>query len=311
MKCSFLTTLLFFFPSFVYADATYTIQHLENAQNKALIAATDAVNHVKVGDEYFAETPIGNCYMQVQSVAQDFFHVSTAQCGQEFLSQGQAVFPKQNIVVEHQQVNQIAAPVADERITLSIRDRIDEQFYNDYLLNRLSFFLSYQAGHTLDGKANLDQQTSIGDFRTSNTLGLGADYRIMQFISNFSWSAGFNYNLPRSLGSYSVTTVNGTQSADFSNTPRLSLLSFYTNARYEFHPNFFAQLGLNYLIPNASGLAGTVSGDFGVHGGVRYYPYENLFIDGQLNLYNLNYTLLGRTYDFSLTEVELKGGYTF
>jgi hypothetical protein len=295
-------------PSF--ADESYTIHRFESHKNKALIALRGANEKVHIGDEFFVETPVGNCYLVTESVVNDFFTVNTEQCGREFLADGKAVFPKEKVIIEHQTVTQTIEPVPTDSISVPL-DFIDQEFFENYMHNRLSVFVSYLTGRNLDGRANLDSQTSVGDFKGSNTIGIGADYKIMELVSNFSWSAGFNYNLPRSYGSYVVTTTGAQQNVSFGDSPSLEVLSVYTNARYQFNADLFAQFGINYIYADASGLAGDMSGDFGFHGGLRYYAYKNLFVDGQINFYNLDYNLAGTTYDFSLTELELKAGYTF
>jgi len=83
------------------------------------------------------------------------------------------------------------------------------------------------------------------------------------------------------------------------------------NLRYRVNKSLYGYLGFNHLAAYMSNLPGEMNGDFGFHTGARYYPLERFFIDGAVNFYNMNYTYGGRTTDVSLTEVEIKGGYSF
>lgn len=294
------------------AQAPLTIERLENHKHTALITASDARGSVKVGDEYYVETPIGNCFIQVTEVYARQFRANTEQCRSEHLAQGTAVYPKEKVVIERQNVSQVQTieTLPEDRITFQM-DFISPEFYDTYLKNRLSVNVAYLTGKTLSGTANLDNTTTIGDFKTSNTIALGADYRILTLPRNFSWSAGFEYNLPRSIGNYTLTTTNGSTTQRFGNDPSLEVFNMFTNIRYQFNEKLFAQVGLNYLFADLSDAPGEASGDYGVHLGARYYAIKNLFVDGQINFYNIDYKVAGRTADFSLTELALKAGYTF
>lgn len=289
-----------------------TIYKLDNSKHTALVAFNPANNNVQVGDEYYVETPIGKCFVQVTDVTSPYFRVNTEQCGSDYLASGKSIHPKEKVVIERQEVTQTQTiqPVPNDSVSIPL-DFIDEEFYRAYLADRLSITVSYLTGKTLDGTANLDATTTIGDFNTSNTIALGADYRLLTLPNNFSWTAGFEYNLPRSIGNYTLTTTNGSQTARFANDPSLEIFNMYTNARYQFTQTLYAQVGLNYLYADVSDAPGEMSGDFGFHAGARWYAIQNLFVDGQINFYNLDYSLAGRTADFSLTELALKAGYTF
>lgn len=296
----------------VHAQSPLTIERLENHKHAALISSSESQSSVKIGDEYYVETPIGKCFVQVTEVFAKQFRVNTEQCGAEHLAQGTAVYPKEKVVIERQKVSQVQSiqPLPNESISIPL-DFINEEFFKTYLHERLSLTVSYLTGKSLNGSANLDATTSIGDFNTSNTIALGADYKIMTLPRNLSWSAGFEYNLPRSIGNYTLTTANGSTTERFPNDPSLEVFNMFTNVRYQFNEKLFAHVGLNYLFADISDAPGEVSGDYGVHLGARYYAIKNLFVDGQINFYNLDYSLAGRVADFSLTELALKAGYTF
>lgn len=293
-----------------YAQEPLTIQRLETHKNTALVSAPRAGNSVKMGDEYYVETPIGKCFVQVREVLSDYFRINTEQCGREHLAQGKSVYPKEKVVIEHEVVRETFTPAPVESVATPF-DFIQQEFFEQYMHKRLSVFASYLAGRQLSGTAYLDNQTSIGDFKTSNTIAIGADYRIMTLPNNFSWSGGFEYNLPRSVGNYTLSTANGNSTQRFGSDPSLEVFNIFTNARFHFNEKLMAQVGVNYLYADLSDTPGELSGDFGFHGGVRYYPLPNLFVDGQINFYNMDYSLNGRKTDFSMTELALKGGYTF
>ncbi len=306
-----LIALLISFTTFhATAQEPLTIQRLEMHKNTALVSAPRAGKTVRKGDEYYVETPIGKCFVQVREVLSDFFRVNTEQCGREHLAQGTAVYPKENVVIEHTTVTETLVPAPTESVQAPF-EFIQQEFFEQYLHKRLSVFASYLAGRELSGTAYLDNVTTISDFKTSNTIAIGADYRILSLPNNFSWSGGVEYNLPRSVGNYTLSTVNGNSTQRFSNDPSLEIFNLFTNARYHFNEKLFGQIGVNYLFADLSDTPGELSGDFGFHGGVRYYPMVNLFVDGQLNFYNLDYSLNGRTADLSLTELAVKAGYTF
>lgn len=294
------------------AESTLTIQNFESRKNTALIAQPKASESVKVGSEYFVETPIGKCYVTVSEVSGDFFRINTEQCGSEHIVNGKPLYPKQNVVIEKQIVSEVLqpAPTPAESITSPL-EFIEDDFYREYLYNRLSFSASYLTGRSLSGTAALGNQASISDFNTSNTIAIGADYRLMNLPNNFSWTTGFNYNLPRSLGTYTLTTANGSVDQRLPSDPSFQAVSFYTNIRYEIQKDLYAHLGMNRLFADLSGGSGALSGDFGFHAGARYYPMEQFFVDGQINFYNLDYEVNNQEFDFRLTELEVKAGYTF
>lgn len=294
----------------VQAQEPLTIQRLETHKNTALVSAPGSGQDVKVGDEYYVETPIGKCFVLVREVLSDYFRINTEQCGREHLAQGKSVYPKEKVVIERETVTETftAAPV--ESVTAPF-EFLQQDFFEQYMHKRLSVFASYLAGRELSGTAYIDNQTTMSDFKTANTIAIGADYRIMTLPNNFSWSGGVEYNLPRSVGNFTLSTVNGNSTQRFGGDPTLEIFNLFTNARYHFSETLLAQVGMNYLFADLSDTPGELSGDFGFHGGVRYYPAPNLFIDGQLNFYNLDYSLNGRTADLSLTELAVKGGYTF
>ncbi|MCC6138602.1 MAG: hypothetical protein IT287_08210 [Bdellovibrionaceae bacterium] len=292
------------------AETALTIHRFEAHKNTALVAFEAADEQVKKGDEYFVETPIGNCYLVVKEVMADFFRVDTQQCGSEHIINGKAIFAKEKVVIERQKVTETIQPLPNDSVSIPL-DFINEEFFKTYLHERLSVSVSYLAGRNLNGNASLGNQTSIGDFKTSNTIALGADYRIMNLANNFSWTGGFSYNLPRSLGNYTLTTVNGSQTQRLPQDPSLEILSFYTNARYQFNEKLYSYIGMNYIYADISDAPGEISGDFGFHAGARYYALKNFFMDGQINFYNLDYAVGPQVADFSLTELEIKAGYTF
>lgn len=307
--------ILSFFPYLLtlltaHAQSHLTIQSFEPQKNTALVSLPSATTQVKVGDEYFVETPYGKCFIQVSEVMRDFFRLNTEQCGREHITNGKALFAKEKVLIERTITTETFEPLPNDSVNVPL-DFIDADFFKNYMHDRLSIYASYLTGKNISGTAPIGDQTTIGDFKTSNTIALGAEYKILTFMSNFAWSSGFSYNLPRSFGAYTLATTNGESTQRFNNDPTLSLFSVFTNARYAFNEQLFAHLGMNYLLASSNDTAGSMSGDFGFHLGARYYPLKNVFVDGQINFYNLDYTVNNITSDFSLTELDLKAGYTF
>ena len=292
------------------ANSTLALQNFDPRKQTATVTLPEALDRIKVGQEYFVETLIGKCYVTVTDVGSDFFTVNTEQCGSDHIANGKPVYPKQNVVIEKQIVSENFEQAPTESITSPV-EFIDDDFYKEYLHQRLSVSASYLTGRSLSGTAALGNQTSISDFSTSNTIALGADYLLMTLPYQFSWTTGFNYNLPRSLGTYTLTTQSGSSDQRLPSDPSFQMMSFYTNIRYAFQKDLYAVFGMNRLFADLSGGAGDLSGDFGFHAGARYYPMDRFFVDGQINFYNLDYEVNGQDFDFRLTELEVKAGYTF
>lgn len=291
------------------APETFTI-HRTEPQNRAVVATPKAYD-VKINDEFAIETPYGDCNLVVTQVIVDYFYVDTSQCQSEFVQQGTLITSTKPVVVERAVTQVTPEPIAMGSTSTNGEGFVDSEFYKQFIKERLSAYVVYSTGKSLDGRVALDNQTAIEDFEGSNTLGLGAEYKAADLPYSLSVTGGFEYNLPRSYGSYRLTTPAGSGTANFLNSAKLQTLSLFANIRYQFHDKAYAVLGINHLFAQLSDFNGDMSGDFGFHVGARYYVLPQFFVDGNLNFYNLNYKYQSARADFSLTELAIKAGYTF
>jgi hypothetical protein len=309
---------MLFFLTLLIAQTTfaenYSIFRLEPQHNQAVIATINA-NQFSVGNEFNVETPQGICQLIITKIVTDYIYVNTEQCQREYLGKGTPVIPQKSLITE----KALPAPIeplsqspdlTTENVTTE-SDFTNSDFYNAYIAKKLSTTLSYLTGNTLEGRALINSTTAIEDIKGSNTIALGFDYAFWKLPYNLSLSAGMNYSLPRSYGRYQLRTLNGSQTVNFNNTPKLQTLSLFSNVRYQWDEKTWAYFGINHMFADSSGLPGDISGDFGFHLGARHYVLENFFAEGSLNFYNLDYEVQNRTADFSLTELEIKAGYTF
>lgn len=305
--------VLFFAAVFSNAE-TFSILRLEPQHNQAVIATIEAQNF-SVGNEFTVETPQGACHLVVTKIITDYIYLNAEQCQREYLAKGTPVSPRQNVVVEKIEPMTESAPIVNaEMSTDSVStdlNFINSDFYNQFIKNRLSATVSYLTGSTLDGRAQLSPTTAIEDFRGSNTISLGTDYTYWHLPYNLTLSGGFNYSLPRSYGRYQLINNNTSQTINFSNSAKVETLSLFSNLRYHWSEKTLAYFGINHLFVGSSGFGGDMSGDFGFHIGARHYIFENFFADGSLNFYNLDYEVGNQKFDYSLTELEIKAGYTF
>ncbi len=302
--------LLSLLTSLFFSNAeTYSILRFEPPrQNLAVIATIDAQKY-SAGSEFVVETPQGACFLVVEKVVTDYIYVNTEQCQKEYISKGTVVSPRPKVVVERT-ITETAVVAADD--SMSTDSGMGEQdFYESYVKNRLSATFSYLTGGNLDGTAQVNPATSLGDFSGSNTLAVGAEYSIMKLPYNLSWSAGAAYHLPRSYGRFQMQSPGASQVVNFSSGAKIETLSLFSNLRYQWNELTYAYFGLNHLFVNSSGFLGEMNGDFGFHLGGRYYVWQNLFADASMNFYNLDYKVNNQKFDFSMTELEIKAGYTF
>ncbi len=290
------------------APQEFSIHRVE-PQNRAIVASHQA-QLVKVGEEFTIETPYGDCHLPVTQVIEDYFYVDTQQCQSEFVSKGTRIHSTRKIQVEA--ADPVEPMMVGETSTNS-PEWMQTEFYQTYIKNRASAYLSYYTGRTLDGSLTTTT-SSMSDWRGSNTMGIGADYRIANLPYSLSVMSGFAYSLPRSYGSFNMATPTSSGRVDFLSEPELEMLSVFVNLRYQFSDRIFGVFGVNRLFTRLSNLSGDMTGDFGFHVGARYYPTDKLrqfFVDGDINFYNMNFESQGTTADFRLTELEVKAGYTF
>ncbi len=299
--------------SLLSSAESYSILRFEPPRNNLAVIATLDAQKYSAGNEFVVETPKGACFLVVEKVVTDFIYVNTEQCQREYVSKGTIVAPRPKVMVERiitAEPKIIRAEMSTDSVSADI-GYIDQEFYEAYIKNRLSATFSYLAGNRLDGEAQLNPSTSIGDFRGSNTLAVGAEYSILKLPYNLSLSAGTAYQLPRSYGRYQLSGPGASQGGNFSNAAKIETLSVFSNLRYQWSEATYAYFGLNHLFVNSSGFAGEMNGDFGFHLGGRYYILQNFFADASFNFYNLDYEINNQKFDFSLSELEIKAGYTF
>lgn len=292
---------------------TYTLLRFEPPRNNLAVIATLDAQKYSPGNEFVVETPQGACFLVVEKVVTDYIYVNTEQCQREYVSKGTIVAPRPKVMVERiitEEPKIIRAEMSTDSVTADI-GYIDQEFYEAYIKNRLSATFSYLTGNRLDGEAQLNPSTSISDFRGSNTLSLGAEYFFWKLPYNLSLSAGAAYQLPRSYGRFQLSGPGASQVANFNDAAKIQTLSLFSNLRYHWNETTYAYFGLNHLFVNSSGFAGEMNGDFGFHLGGRYYVWQNLFADASFNFYNLDYEINNQKFDFSLSELEIKAGYTF
>ena len=265
---------------------------------------------VSMGDQLAVETPQGRCQVEVTQTFMTHFIVNTKQCGRTDIQTGtmiSAIEPEQEVIPPDN--------VDDfyERKPFALFGEWQEtEFFKTFIADRLSPYISYHASNTLEGEIPLGGNQYIDEISGAHTIGFGAEYKIADLPHLLSVSAGATYELPRSFGRFTVRQSNGAEvPVNFAKNPTLYVWNFYGNIRYEVNDEILAYMGMNYLLAEMKHIPGNVSGDLGVHFGMRYYAYNKLFIDGALNFYNLDYSYLGNTSDLSLTELEVKGGITF
>jgi len=300
-------TLLLTWSSLLFAQETYTIHRIE-PQNRAVIATTKA-DEISVQDEFNVETPLGVCKLVVTKIVTDYVYLNTEQCQSEYVQKGTTIVSNKKVVVERAPTvaQEIPQPTANQSIS-SQPEWMQSEFFQNYVATRLSVYFSYYTGTALDGQIAIAGDRAE-DFKGSNAMGFGADYRIADLPYSLSVVGGMAYALPRGYGRY--RSANFASTLDFGNNPELQMFSFYGNLRYQFHDKAYAVFGLNRLLTEMSNVPGDMDGDFGFHVGARYYPLAKFFLDGNINFYNMDYDNGPEKADFSLTELEVKAGYTF
>jgi len=299
------------FSSAQETPSEFTIHRVE-PQNRAVVASKQA-GTVSVGQEFTVETPYGECHMPVTKVIEDYFYLDTQQCQSDFVSKGTVIHPTRKIEVQAAEPAPVVRQPESETVT-SVSDMEESPFYKDYIKTRASAYISYYTGNTLDGSIAYANSTSVSDLKGSNAVGLGVDYKIAELPYSMDVMGGFAYALPRSFGSYSFASTAGSGRRDFNANPDLQMASLYFDLRYQFADRAYALFGMNRLFTRLTKMPGSMSGDLGFHLGARYYPIptaSQLFVDGDLNFYNMNYKEGAVRADFSLTELEVKAGYTF
>ncbi len=286
----------------------FIIERTEPQNHLALVRDSES-DLVRVGSELKIKTADGICITPVEKIIPGFFYIQTEQCARKDVQKGTIAYLER--------VKTITQPPATETSPDSDpTDSVATQFYEnefvqEYIKDNLSVLLSYNLNPSLSGTLPLDSQTAIQDLSGSNTISLSADYKFLELPQNLSLSTGLALSLPRSYGKYDIVTKNGIQTSSLTKNPVLTSGSLSINLRYQLVREFIFFLGANRMLATMDNVPGSINGDFGFHVGTRYYPHSNLFIEGSLNFYNLDYTLGGKTTDLSLNELEIKGGYTF
>lgn len=290
------------------ADLQFIIERTEPQNHLALVKYNEE-QAITIGKALKIKTQDGTCVTPVEKIVPGFFYIRTEQCERKNVQKGTIVVLEQTQTVV-QQVLEASSTQNSHGESVSVIN-YDNEFVQDYIQNKLSALISYNMSQSLGGSLALDNQTSIHDLSGANTLSVAADYKFLDLPQNLSLSAGASLSLPRSYGKYGITTTNGVQTSSLSHNPVLTSGLLSLNLRYQMVREFIFFLGANRMLATMDNVPGSVSGDFGFHSGVRYYPHTQLFVEGSLNFYNLNYTLAGKTTDLSLNELEIKGGYTF
>lgn len=307
--------------SLVWAEEPFLIHRMEPGRNEAVVASHYA-GSIRVGDEFKVETPQGTCHVITTKVITDYFYVNTDQCAIKDLERGTQLRPvivtSSSDVAEVQERAPAGKPGSADAdgsagaVETTGNEILDSEFFQDYVKSRLSLMVSYHTGNTLDGTIPTGNGTSYGDFKGSNTVGFGADYKFLEPRHDVNFVGGFAYSMPRAYGRYTFNTLgNVPETTLFEANPEMQTLSLFVNARYKVNDDVLIYGGINHLFVDMDNIAGDFSGDIGFQLGARYYPSPQVFVDAQLDLYNLDYELNNQAVDFSLTEVEIRGGYTF
>jgi hypothetical protein len=315
MILQLVSAILLSLSSFVFAQdipTEFTIHRVE-AQNRAVVASKQA-DAVRVGEEFTIETAEGDCHLPVTKVVEDYFYVDTQQCESDVVTVGTVLHSTRKIQVERAPAAVTPVIAGGETVATEGPEWMQSEFYQDWVKDRASSYISYYTGNTLSGSIAYSNTLAVEDLKGSNAIGVGLDYKIVELPYKLSVVGGFAYALPRAYGSYHESTPTASGRRDFDNNPELEIASLYANLRYEFADNVFGLLGINRLFARLKHMQGDMSGDFGFHVGARYYPTDRLarlFVDADINFYNMNYEYQNVKADFSLTELELRAGYTF
>lgn len=314
-------SLLLTMSSLLFAQESYFIYRVDHNNHTAVVTLSNA-EEIRVGEEFKIQTPDGYCHTPVTEVINGFFYVNIEQCRNEHVQKGTMLVAANPVAVPMAIPNTAASSPVATRSPASSPFEADSSvssesnykntvFYKQWIANKLSAYVGYHAGNDLDGQLGVTQQSTITGLSGSHTVGFGAEYQVAELPYNFDVLGGLSYNLPRSYGRYSIRTQGNGPAPTFNESPELQLWSFYANLRYRFAKDIYGYFGLNRTAAYMSGLPGDARGDFGFHAGARYYPWNRFFVDGAVNFYNIDYSYQGRTTDVSLTELEIKGGYTF
>lgn len=293
----------------------YQVKRVEPHNNRAQVARSGSQD-IAIGDQLKVDTPNGNCQVSVTEVYAEHFYIDTQQCARTDVVEGTFISSEmpqgsQQYAGDDPTLVPEEAFEADQQSTYT-NDWMSSEFYQNYVADKLSTYISYHMSNSLQGDVNLGATGgTIEELSGANTIGFGAEYRIWQFPNRLSITGGLTYELPRSFGQAIVTNTNGQITQSFEKNPTLFAWNFYANLRYQIMDELQAFVGLNRLAANLKYLPGETNGDFGFHLGARWYPYTRFFAEGSLNFYNLDHTVAGNTTDLTLNEFELKGGYTF
>lgn len=318
-----MVALLLTMSSLLFAQESYFVYRVDH-NNHTAVVTTSSAEEIHVGERFKIQTPDGFCHTPVTEVINGFFYVNTEQCRNEDVQKGTLLVAADPVMVPKARTvasidsGAATSPLGGSSSPFGADSSVSAEshykntaFYKQWIANKLSAYVGYHAGNDLDGQMGISQQSTVTGLSGSHTIGFGAEYQVAQLPYNFDVLGGLSYNLPRSYGRYSISTQGNGPSPTFNESPELQLWSFYANLRYRFAKDIYGYFGLNRTAAFMSGLPGEAKGDFGFHAGARYYPWTRFFVDGAVNFYNIDYTYQGRTTDVSLTELEIKGGYTF
>lgn len=322
-----LTILSLFFGSYLTANADevfgaeqnfYSIQRVDTINSKALVK-TERPEDIQAGQTFKLDTPLGVCQVTATEVYKAYFYVDTRQCAKNDVQVGGMIYTEsQRQPAEANQSNWnqeessfFGDSPSRQKINF-INNWVGDEFYDKYIAERVSSYITYHFADTLSGSVRFNTGNTLDELSGANTIGFGAEYAIVSFPNRMSISAGLTYELPRAFGDSVVRDANG-QGVDnfFGKNPTLFLWNMYANLRYDITDEVMAYLGINRLAANLKYVPGEVNGDFGFHMGARYYAYNQFYVEGSFNFYNLDYQVDGTTFDLSLNEFEVKGGYTF
>ncbi|MBY0315444.1 MAG: hypothetical protein K2Q26_07985 [Bdellovibrionales bacterium] len=292
-------------------DLQFTVESVEPLKHMAMVRYNEE-DLVQINTDIKIKSSEGTCLASVKKIVPGYFYINTEQCQSKDVQKGTIVYLSQpTLVVERAPAQETPIYSGNADGESQTETYYESEFAQTYIKDKLSVMLGYNVSGALSGTLPLDAQTSIRDLKGSNTMSFNAEYAFAELPQNFSLSGGLTYAFPRSFGDYDTNTIAPTPTAALGSNPVLNTTILSANLRYRLVKEFIFFLGTNYMIASMDNVPGSLNGDFGFHLGTRYYPQNNIFVEGTLSFYNFDYSLNGRVTDLSMNELALKGGYTF
>jgi hypothetical protein len=145
----------------------------------------------------------------------------------------------------------------------------------------MSFYVLLNPVASLDLAGSIQGTAMNGSVSSSSALGLGAQYKIPEFIEDFSADIGGSYEMPRQLSSFSVSGDGKLDNGPFdSPKPQLSLVNIYAQASKSLNSKFIISAGGNYTIPMFQNIGGSWTGKMGYQFGATLLLNPQFAIDG-------------------------------